>query len=272
MAQLQTVTSKDGTQLACWRDGNGAPLLLVHGGLCDHYAWFFVAPLLAEEFTVWTFDRRGRGQSGGTLPHSPQREAEDIEAILAAIGEPAHLLGHSAGGIASIHAALRVHTLRSLILYEPPYIADGARAKPAPAVLQQMEQRLAMGDPDAALAIAMRETVDMSDVEMNGLRSSPGWEHLRMAARAIPYDWALWDAQPSPEALAAIATPTLALMGSKSPAWLQASTRSLAAALPLVDLVVLEGEGHSAMVTAPRQFAAAVVRFASAHAGRRIPV
>lgn len=263
MTQMQTVTSHDGTHLACWRQGNGAPLLLVHGGLCDHLSWYFVTPLLAEQFTVWTFGRRGRGQSGGTLPHAPQREAEDIEAVLAAIGEPAHLLGHSAGGIAALHAALRVPTLRSLMLYEPAYIAGGARAKPDPAILRQMEHLLDAGEPDAALAIAMRETVDMSEAEMSGLRSSPGWEHLRAAARAIPYDWALWDDQPSPEALAAIATPTLLLMGSKSPAWLQSATRSLAAALPHAEVVVLDGEGHSAMVTAPRRFADEVAHFAS---------
>jgi pimeloyl-ACP methyl ester carboxylesterase len=264
MTQMQTVNSRDGTPLACWRTGNGAPLLLVHGGLCDHLSWFFAEPLLALHFTVWSYDRRGRGQSGDTQPHSPQREADDIEAILAAIREPAHLLGHSAGGIASLHTALRFSTLRSLMLYEPPYIATGARAKPARAVLEEMERLLAAGDPDAALGVAMRETVDMSDVEIDTLRCSPGWEHLRAAARAIPYDWALWDDQPSPEALAAIMTPTLVLMGSKSPAWLRAATQAVAAALPHAQLIMMEGEGHNAMITAPASFAAEIVRFASA--------
>jgi len=262
---MQKVISHDGTALACWQSGGGTPLLLVHGGLCDHLAWFFAAPLLAKHFSVWTFDRRGRGQSGEGLPHSPQREADDIESILAAIGEPAHLLGHSAGGIASLHAALRIPTLRSLMLYEPPYIATGARAKPDPAILKEMERLLAAGDPDAALAIAMRETVDMSDAEIDSLRRSQGWDNLRAAARAIPYDWALWDDQPPPEALAAIATPALALMGSRSPSWLRAATQAVAAALPHAQLVTLEGEGHSAMFTAPERFAAEIVRFASAH-------
>lgn len=263
MAQMQTVTSRDGTPLGCWQQGSGAPLLLVHGGLCDHLSWYFVVPALARHFTVWTFDRRGRGQSGESRLRSPQREAEDIEAILAAIGEPAHLLGHSAGGIASLHAALRINTLRSLMLYEPPYIATGARPQPDPAILQQMERLLEAGDADAALAIAMRETVNMSDAEIQGLRSSQGWEHLRAAARAIPYDWVLWEDQPTPAALSAMGAPTLAMMGSKSPAWLRAATRAVAAALPHAELVILEGEGHSAMITGPALFAAEVVRFAS---------
>jgi pimeloyl-ACP methyl ester carboxylesterase len=263
MPEMQTVTSRDATPIACWRNGHGAPLLLVHGGLCDHHAWFFVVPLLAEHFTVWTFDRRGRGESGEAQPHSPLREAEDIAAILETIREPAHLLGHSAGAIAALHAALQSRTLRSLIVYEPPWIALGARARPAPEVLREMERLLAAGDPDAALAIAMRETVDMRDEEIDLLRQSPGWEHLRAAACAIPCDWALWDDQPSPEALAAIATPTLLLKGSKSPAWLQAATRELAAVLPHSRMVTMEGEGHSAMLTSPARFAAEVVRFAS---------
>lgn len=262
--KMETVISRDGTPLGCWRTGNGAPLLLVHGGLCDHFSWFFAVPLLEQHFTVWTYDRRGRGQSGEMQPHSPQREAEDIEAILAATGEPAHLLGHSAGAIAALHAALEVRTLRTLMLYEPPYIAAGARAKPEPAVLEEMERLLAAGDSDAALAIAMRETVDMSDAEIENLRHSQGWDNLRAAARAIPYDWALWDDQPSPEALAAIATPTLMLMGSNSPAWLQAAAQAVKAALPHAELAVMEGQGHSAMVTGPGLFAAEVIRFASA--------
>jgi pimeloyl-ACP methyl ester carboxylesterase len=267
MTQTQTVISRDGTSLACWRTGDGAPLLLVHGGLCDHLSWYFTVPLLAAHFTVWTYDRRGRGDSGDTRPHSPQREADDIEAVLAAAGEPAHLLGHSAGGIAALHTALRTNTLRSLLLYEPPYIATGVRNKPAPAILEEMERLLAAGDADAALAIAMRETVDMGDAEIDSLRLSPGWEHLRAAARAIPCDWALWNDQPPPASLAAIATPTLALRGSKSPAWLRAATEAVAVALPHAQLVTMEGEGHSAMVTSAERFAGEVLRFTSSLAG-----
>src|SRR5579862_3642859 len=117
---MHVVRSKDGTPLACWRQGSGPALLLVHGGLCDHLAWHFVAPLLAPHFTVWTLDRRGRGKSGDTQPWSVQREVEDVLALLSIIGEPAHLLGHSAGAILVLRAACRAERLRSLILYEPP--------------------------------------------------------------------------------------------------------------------------------------------------------
>jgi pimeloyl-ACP methyl ester carboxylesterase len=132
---------------------------MAHGGICDHFAWCFVVPLLARKFTVFTFDRRGRGASGDTPPYAAAREREDLAAILQAIGEPAHLLGHSAGGILALQTAERAGDLRSLILYEPGYIVDGAREYPAPEILARMQWLLSEGDRDAALRIAMKESV-----------------------------------------------------------------------------------------------------------------
>src|SRR5208283_2740107 len=108
---METVTSSDGTRIAYWREGSGPPLLMAHGGLCDRFAWYFVVPLLARKFTVYTFDRRGRGASGDTPPYAAEREREDIAAILGAIGEPVHLLGHSAGGILALQIAERTRDL-----------------------------------------------------------------------------------------------------------------------------------------------------------------
>ena len=258
---MNQILSSDGTVLACWRQGQGAPLLLVHGGLCDHLAWYFVIPHLAQQFTVWTYDRRGHGESGNTLPHSVEREIEDIEALLGAIGEPAHLLGHSAGAILALGVAERSEHLRSLILYEPPFIIDGARNRPAPELLAEMERLLAAADPDGALRIAMRETVAMTDAEIDALQRSQGWENLRGAATAIPYDWRIWDERFDPEPLRTIGTRTLVMMGSTSPAWIRASTQAVAAALPRAELVTLAGQGHSAMFTAPELFVREVTNF-----------
>lgn len=258
---MNQILSSDGTALACWRQGQGAPLLLVHGGLCDHLAWHYVVPYLAQHFTVWTFDRRGHGQSGNTLPHSVAREIEDIEALLEAIGEPAHLLGHSAGAILALGAAERIENLRSLILYEPPFIVDGARDRPEPEVLAEMERLLAAGDPDAALRIAVRETVAISDAEIDVLQKSAGWEHLRGAAAAIPYDWKIWNERFDPQQLRTIGTRTLVMMGATSPAWIRASTQAVAAAFGRAELVTLDGQGHSAMFTAPELFVREVANF-----------
>jgi pimeloyl-ACP methyl ester carboxylesterase len=157
-----TAKSADGTRIAFWRDGQGPPLLLVHGGACDHLAWYFVVPVLAQAFTVYTYDRRGHGESGNVLPYAVEREVEDVEAMLVAIGEPAHLLGHSAGGILALEAAERVDNLLSLILYEPAYVVPGARERPNPEVLGQMNALLSTGNRAEVVRIAIRETLGLS--------------------------------------------------------------------------------------------------------------
>lgn len=263
MRAPETITSTDGTRIAFWREGSGPPLLLVHGGLCDHLAWYFTVPLLAHSHTVYVFDRRGRGASGDTPPHAVEREWEDIAAMLRLIGQPAHLLGHSAGAILSLAAAGRADSLRSLILYDPPFAIEGGRERPAPSILHRMETLLAAGDRDEALRIAMRETVGMPDSAIEQMRASPGREHLLGAAGAIPHDWAVWQERLEPERLSALQMPVLLLLGTDSPNWIRVSTQAVQAAIPRARIVELAGQGHSATITAPEMFASAVTDFTS---------
>lgn len=215
---METAISADGTPIAFWREGSGPPLLLVHGGVCDHHAWYFVLPLLARRFTVYTYDRRGRGQSGETPPYAVERELDDIAAMLAAIGEPAHLLGHSAGGILALKAAERRDDLLSLTLYEPAFVVDGARQRPGPEVLEKMHSLLSAGHPDEVIRMAIRETLGLPENEIAAMSQGPGWEHLRAVAHTVPYDWMLWDERLDVEKIAAMRLRTLLLMGSKEPA------------------------------------------------------
>jgi pimeloyl-ACP methyl ester carboxylesterase len=257
-----TATSADGTQIAFWREGQGPPLLLVHGGACDHLAWFFVASLLARVFTVYTYDRRGRGESGIVPPYTVEREVEDVEAMLRAIGMPTHLLGHSAGGILALEAAERVENLLSLILYEPAYVVPGAREKPNPEILEQMHKLLSTGNRAEVVRIAIRETIGLPEAEIAAMEQGPGWEQLCNVAHAIPYDWKLWDRKLIVDRLSAIRAQVLLLMGSESPGWLKTAAKKLASALPDAELKVLEGQAHSAMITSPDLFAQAVIEFA----------
>jgi pimeloyl-ACP methyl ester carboxylesterase len=259
---METVTSADGTRIAFWRSGSGPPLLLVHGGICDRFAWYFVAPLLAKRFTVYTFDRRGRGGSGDTPPYAAEREREDIAAMLRTIGEPAHLLGHSAGGILALQAAERCHDLLGLILYEPAFVIDGARERPAPEALDEMRGLLAAGNRDEVVRIAMRVSIGVSEAEIAALAGGPGWKRLLDVAPAIPNDWMLWQERFDAASAGAMRTRTLILTGSASPLWIRQGAAAVLAALPLARMVVLPGQGHSAMITAPELFARAVIDFA----------
>ena len=91
----QTVTSLDGTPIAYWRSGEGPPLVLIHGTSTDHSRWRLVLPALEEHFTVYTVDRRGRGDSGDSEDYSIEQEFEDVAAVVDSVREPVNLLGHS---------------------------------------------------------------------------------------------------------------------------------------------------------------------------------
>jgi pimeloyl-ACP methyl ester carboxylesterase/AcrR family transcriptional regulator len=261
-ANMDTTVSADSTRIAFWKRGAGPPLLLVHGGVCDHLAWHFVTPLLARKFTVYAMDRRGRGGSGNESPYSVEREIEDILAMLTRIGEPAHLLGHSAGGILALAAAERRSDLLSLMLYEPAFVLEGTRERPGPEVLERIRKLLAEGDLDEVIRIAMRETIATPEAEIEAMRAGPGWEQLRSVAPAIPYDWMLWEERLELERLASLNMPVLLITGAESPAWLHAASQAISTALPHAHAVELPGEGHAAMVTAPELFAHEVESFA----------
>jgi pimeloyl-ACP methyl ester carboxylesterase len=237
-------------------------MLLVHGGICDHLAWYFVVPLLAQHFTVYTFDRRGRGGSGDSPHHCVELEVEDILAMLHLIGEPAHMVGHSAGGILALKAATRVENLLSLTLYEPAYVMDGARERPATEVFDRMRILLDAGDNDEVIRIAMRESVGMSETEIAEIEAGPGWEHLCGVAGAVPHDWMLWGERLEAENLRAVRAPVLVLTGSESPKWLRQAAAAVAAAFPDARRAEMARQGHSAMITAPELFAKTVADFA----------
>lgn len=129
---MQTVSSKDGTPIAFDRLGKGPALILV-GGAFQHRAidgkTAALAALLAQRFTVFHYDRRGRGDSGDTLPYAVAREVEDMEALIREAGEPAFVFGMSSGAVLALEAAARGAAITKLALYEPPFSAgdDGAR-------------------------------------------------------------------------------------------------------------------------------------------------
>src|SRR5882762_3235563 len=85
---MEKVNSKDGTLIAFDRSGEGPPIILVDGALCYRASGPMgpLAKLLAQHFTVFTYDRRGRGDSGNTSPYAVEREVDDIEALIMAAG------------------------------------------------------------------------------------------------------------------------------------------------------------------------------------------
>ena len=79
---MNKVTSKDGTAIVFDKLGKGPTLVLVCGGSVDRQSNAGLAEVLAQHFTVYNYDRRGRSDSGDTPPYAIEREVEDIEAVL----------------------------------------------------------------------------------------------------------------------------------------------------------------------------------------------
>ena len=157
---LERVTSADGTSIAIERQGDGPPIVLVCGGSVDRGALAGVATILAEHFSVLNFDRRGRGDSGDTLPYAVEREIEDIEAVIAAAGGSAGLFGSSSGAALALTATAAGASVTKLALWEAPYILDPAARPPADQV-QQYETMVAEGRRSDAAEYFMSQVVRM---------------------------------------------------------------------------------------------------------------
>src|SRR5437763_4329233 len=129
---MRKVISKDGTPIAFDRSGHGPTLILVAGATATRLAEASLAVALAPHFTVFAYDRRGRGDSGNTAPYAVEREVEDIDALINEAGGAAFVFGHSSGAVLSLEAARRLSTkITKLAVYEPPFIIDDSRP-PAP--------------------------------------------------------------------------------------------------------------------------------------------
>jgi pimeloyl-ACP methyl ester carboxylesterase len=129
---MKTVTSNDGTTIAYDQTGSGPAVILVGGALSERWAAADLAALLAPHFTVVNYDRRGRADSGDTTPYAVEREIEDLDAILRAVGGTASLFGKSSGAMLCLRSAARGLPITRLALYEPPLIVDDTRP-PVPA-------------------------------------------------------------------------------------------------------------------------------------------
>lgn len=247
---MSAARSKDGTAIAFERTGSGPALIIVDGALCwrESGPARKVAKELADRFTVITYDRRGRGESGDTAPYSVQREVEDIEALIGEAGGPAHLCGFSSGGVLAMEAARAGAAIDKLAVYEPPFIVDDSRP-PAPAsYVSDLNELLAAGRRGAAVKRFMR-LVGMPAVLAAAMPLFPAWKKLKGVAHTLPYDAAVMGDTQAGKPLdaghwGAVSVPTLVLVGGKSPDWMASGMQSLAELLPSAQRQVLDGQTH----------------------------
>jgi pimeloyl-ACP methyl ester carboxylesterase len=238
----QFVRSVDGTRIAFDRTGNGPPLVLVEAA--GHFRAFSsfdgLTPLLAPDFTVITYDRRARGESGDTPPYVPAREVEDLAALIDEAGGPAHVYGYSSGALLGLHAAAAGLPIGRLALLEPPLQDDDA-PRPDPLTGELAELVDAGRSTDAV--DHFQRSIGVPDEYLTGMRESPAWAHMVSAARSLVYDCMLSDATTS-DLLRSVATPTLVLDSQGSTDDLSGWAASVARALPDATHRSLPGEWH----------------------------
>lgn len=264
LSGMSTTLSKDGTRIGYDRVGEGPPLILV-GAAFQHRALdqssARLANLLADLFTVYRYDRRGRGESGDTAPYAVEREIEDLAAIVEEAGGSAALLGGSSGGVLALEAA-RTLPITRLAMYEPPFIVDDSR----PPVPEDYVERYARLSPGEAVEFFMTAAVGVPAEMVAGMRSMPMWPGLEAVAHTLPYDgrFMFEHMRGNPASLhrfAGVQVPTLVMAGGASPPWLQNAARALVDVLPNAEYRSLPDQTHDVDV---ELLAPVVAGFASA--------
>jgi pimeloyl-ACP methyl ester carboxylesterase len=259
---MNQVISKDGTVIAFDRSGKGPAVILV-GGAFQYRAidpqTAQLAALLAPHFTVFHYDRRGRGDSLDTHPHTVEREVEDLDALIQEAGGTAAIFGMSSGAALVMKAAARGLAMTKLAFYEPPFNAGDDRARQASEnYTRELTALLTEGRRGDAVALAMT-TFGAPAEAVAGMRQTPMWSLFESVAPTLAYDAAIMgDGSVPAERLASITVPTLVIDGGASPAFMHNAAQAVAHAIPNAKLCTLEGQTHD---VAPQALAPVLVEF-----------
>ena len=251
---MNTVTSKDGTRIAFDQRGSGPPLVLVDGALCSRKfgPMASLAELLAPRFTVFNYDRRGRGDSGDTPPYSVERETEDLAALVETAGGAPFLYGSSSGAALVMRAAAGGVRARKLVLHEPPYALDDSASPLLGSYRARIGELLAADRRGDAVALFMK-VVGVPAFGVFMMRLMPNiWPKMKAVARTLPYDFAqLGDTPGKPlsrelrDVMAAVSAPTLLVLGGKSPDWMRRAVETVASAIPGAKQRTVPGQNHA---------------------------
>jgi pimeloyl-ACP methyl ester carboxylesterase len=244
------VISRDGTPIVVDRLGSGPALILVDGAMCSR-SFGPMPPLarqLASQFTVYHYDRRGRGDSGLGFDHDLQKEIEDLDAVLQHAGGNAMVFGISSGAALAAEAARQLRGIRRLALYEAPYVIDHTHAPLPPAFIADMEALVAGNRRGDAVKKFMRY-VGTPAIVVFVMSWLPLWKKLTAIAHTLPKDLAIiaphHNGQPfPPDKWSMITIPTLVMAGGKSPAYMRNAMREWANVLPNAVHQVLPGQTH----------------------------
>ena len=260
---METIRSKDGTTIAFDRLGDGPPVIIVGGMLCDRAMTRPTAEQLASHFTVINYDRRGRGDSADTAPYAVEREIEDLVALIAVAGGTASVYGHSSGAGLALHAAAHGIPIAKLVLHEPPYVPEREEERRISSEFAENLEPILAEDRRGDAVELLWTTMGMPQEVVHHMRDEPSWAGMEAMAPTIAYDSEVMGdisrgGTIPTEIVGAVAAPTLVLCGGASPAWMIDIAGQISDASPNGRHRVLEGQEH---VVSPEVLAPVLAEF-----------
>jgi pimeloyl-ACP methyl ester carboxylesterase len=239
---VEPVTSADGCAIAVERSGDGPPVVFVNGAFSTRASGALLAALLGDEFAVYRYDRRGRGDSGDATEYAVEREVEDLDAVIAGAGGQAFVFGHSSGAALTLETAAAGAGVLGLLIHEPPYVPGPGTSRES---ADEFATMVAAGRRDEVADQFLRNT-GMPEEIVEQAKAGPGWPAMVGLAHTLPYDVRMCNVGVVPvERLTRISCPVLATAGSLSPSWALEVAQSVANAVSDGEWRVLDGQAHN---------------------------
>jgi pimeloyl-ACP methyl ester carboxylesterase len=264
---MPTITSQDGTKIAFDKVGSGPAVILVNGAAVSRASDPFMAQLaelLGQHFTVYNYDRRGRGDSGDTQPFAREREIEDLQALVEDAGGQAMVFGISSGGVVSLDAAAVTPGMAKVAVYEPALIVDDSRQPVAADYAEHLMRLSAQGKRDEAAEYFLTQAVGIPAEYIGGMKQDQAtWSGIRGVAHTLAYDAAfvgsVMQGKPLPtDRWVKVTVPVLVADGGASDAWVHHGADALANVLPHASRHTLAGQTH---MVDPNVLAPALIDF-----------
>ena len=249
LGENRTTTSRDGTTIAYTKRGSGPPLIIVDGVFCyrENGPATELASLLAQHYTVFTYDRRGRGESGDTAPYTLEGEIDDLRAVAKEAGATPLVLGISSGAALTLQAVASGVGAKRIALYEPPYEVDG-NPRRLEGATERLQSFISGGDRAGAVRFFMTDVfgAPRSFVLAMPLLMPTSWKRNKLVVHTAPYDlMILADRSVLKERSSSISIPTLVIGGQESPKGLRDAVTAVANALPNGKSRFLPGQNHN---------------------------
>jgi pimeloyl-ACP methyl ester carboxylesterase len=241
----RSATSRDGTRIAFEKTGSGPALIIVSGALSQRslLSGQPLVAMLSEHFTVYVYDRRGRGESTDVQPYAVEREIEDLEALINDAGGSAYLYGVSSGGALSLQAAAKLGPAKvsKLAIYEPPY---GQEQQDFTKQKDSVNELVRTGEPGEAAEFFL-SAIGTPPEALEGMKRSPEWEAMKKIDFTLAYDYeVLGDGAVPEDVVKAIRVPALVMNGGNSLGFMQATADRIAALIPGARRKTFEGQAH----------------------------